>query len=65
MDLQRKVQEAQLKEAGQFERQEAELAFDVQKLKSQENAQQDRLDVAKEKLDLAKFTAAAKLRGGQ
>ena len=65
MDLQRKVQEAQMKEAGQFERQEAELAFDVQKLKSQENAQQDRLGVAKEKLDLAKFTAAAKLRGGQ
>jgi len=65
MDLQRKVQEAQMKEAGQFERQEAELAFDVQKLRSQENAQQDRLDVAKEKLDLAKFTAAAKLRGGQ
>ena len=65
MDLQRKVQEAQMKEAGQFERQEAELAFDVQKLRSQENAQQDRLDVAKEKLDLQKVTAAAKLRGGQ
>jgi hypothetical protein len=52
MDLQRKAQEAQMKEQGQFTRQEAELALDIEKLKSQEEAQADRLDVAKAKLNL-------------
>ena len=52
MDLQRKVQEAQMKEQGQFDRQEAELALDIQKLQSQEDAQQDRLGIAKAKLNL-------------
>jgi hypothetical protein len=33
MDLQRKAQEAQMKEQGQFTRQEAELALDIEKLK--------------------------------
>ena len=52
MDLQRKAQEAQMKEQGQFTRQEADLALDLTKLKSQEDAQQDRLKIAKEKLNL-------------
>jgi hypothetical protein len=52
MDLQRKAQEAQMKEQGQFTRQEAELALDIEKLKSQEEAQANRLDVAKAKLNL-------------
>jgi hypothetical protein len=52
MDLQRKAQEAQMKEQGQFTRQEAELALDIERLKSQEEAQADRLDVAKAKLNL-------------
>jgi hypothetical protein len=52
MDLQRKAQEAQMKEQGQFTRQEAELALDMEKLKSQEEAQANRLDVAKAKLNL-------------
>jgi hypothetical protein len=52
MDLQRKAQEAQMKEQGQFTRQEAELALDIERLKSQEEAQANRLDVAKAKLNL-------------
>ena len=52
MDLQRKAQEAQMKEQGQFTRQEADLALDLEKIKSQEDAQQDRLQLAKEKLKL-------------
>jgi hypothetical protein len=52
MDLQRKAQEAQMKEQGQFTRQEAELALDLERLKSQEEAQANRLDVAKAKLNL-------------
>jgi hypothetical protein len=40
MDLQRKAQEAQMKEQGQFTRQEAELALDIERLKSQEEARQ-------------------------
>ena len=52
MDLQRKAQESQMKEQGQFERQEAELALDIKKLQSQEDAQQDRLEIAKAKLNL-------------
>lgn len=52
MDLQRKSQEAQMKEQGQFTRQEAELALDLERLKSQEEAQANRLDVAKAKLTL-------------
>ena len=52
MDLQRKAQESQMKEQGQFDRQEAELALDIKKLQSQEDAQQDRLEIAKAKLNL-------------
>jgi len=55
MDLQRKANETMMKEQNEFARQEADLAFDVQKLRSQENAQEDRLEVAKDKLELAKM----------
>jgi hypothetical protein len=41
-----------MKEQGQFTRQEAELALDIERLKSQEEAQANRLDVAKAKLNL-------------
>ena len=52
LDLQRKAQEAQMKEQGLDRRQEADLAIDLEKLQSQEQAQEDRLAVAKEKLDI-------------
>ena len=52
MDLQRKAQESQMKEQGQFDRQEAELALGLKKLQSQEDSQQDRLEIAKAKLNL-------------
>jgi hypothetical protein len=65
MDMQRKSQEAMMKEQNEFERQEADLAFDLEKLRSQEEAQANRLDVAKEKLDIQRATAAAKIRGGK
>ena len=52
MDLQRKAQESQMKEQGQFDRQEADLALGLKKLQSQEEAQQDRLGIAKAKLNL-------------
>jgi hypothetical protein len=58
MDLQRKAQEAQMKEQGQFTRQEAELALDIERLKSQEEAQANRLDVAKAKKGSAVFYAS-------
>ena len=63
MDLQRKMQEAQMKEQGQNDRQDAELALGLQKLKSQEQAQESRLDVAKDKLDIQRATAEAKIKG--
>ena len=52
LDLQRKAQEAQMREQGQMDRQEADLALGMEKLKSQEDSQQDRLGIAKEKLNL-------------
>jgi hypothetical protein len=52
LDLQRKTQEAQMREQGQMDRQEADLALGMEKLKSQEDSQQDRLGIAKEKLNL-------------
>lgn len=64
LDLQRKMQETKMKEMGQNDRQEADLALELEKLQSQEQAQEARLDVAREKLDLQRATAAAKARKG-
>ena len=67
MDLQRKANETMMKEENEFARQEADLAFDVQKLRSQENAQEERLEVAKDKLEIAKMAQELKKsqKGGQ
>jgi hypothetical protein len=49
-----------MKEENEFARQEADLAFDVQKLRSQENTQEERLEVAKDKLEIAKMAQELK-----
>ena len=52
LDLQRKVQEAQMREQGTMDRKEADIALGMERLESQENSQQDRLGIAKGKLNL-------------
>jgi hypothetical protein len=52
LDLQRKAQEAQMKEQGLDRRQEADLALDLEKIQQSKAAQEDRLEVAKEKLEI-------------
>ena len=54
LDLQRKVEEAQMKEKAQDDRQEADLAFKLTQLDANQQAANDRLEVAKEKLDIAR-----------
>ena len=52
LDLQRKVQESQMKEQGTMDRKEIDIALSMEKLNSQEESQQDRLGIAKSKLEL-------------
>ena len=64
LDLQRKAEEAKMKEQGNMDRQEAELALKMLQLEENSDQADERMDVAREKLELAKAQAINKsLRG--
>jgi hypothetical protein len=54
MDLQRKANEARERQAGENFRQQNNLTFDYDRLKQQNEQSDKRLDIAEQKLDIAR-----------